>query len=101
MPQQEYTIIDRQLRNISWRNIITLLACTATSVATVVGVYYGLKTDQEIMKLEIKVLEQRVSRLEESQHYLSKTTLPAYAAFSLNPSCFIIKASSSIENLLF
>jgi hypothetical protein len=64
MTQQEFNFIDRQLKHISLRNIIALILCTATSVGTVLGVYYGFKTEQAIMKLQIKILEQRVEKLE-------------------------------------
>lgn len=65
MTQQEFSFIDKQLKHISLRNIITLILCTATSVGTVLGVYYGFKTEQAVMKLQIKILEQRVEKLEE------------------------------------
>lgn len=65
MTQQEYNLLDRQLKHISVRNIITLIVCTATTVATVVGVYHGFRTEQALMKLEIKILQQRVERLEQ------------------------------------
>jgi len=64
MTQQEFNFIDRQLKHISFRNIITLIVCTATSVGTVLGVYYGFKTEQALMKLQIKVLEQRIEKIE-------------------------------------
>lgn len=64
MTQQEFSFIDKQLKHISLRNIITLMICTATSVGTVLGVYYGFKTEQELLKLQMQVLEQRVVRLE-------------------------------------
>lgn len=64
MTQQEFSFIDKQLKHISLRNIITLILCTATSVGTVLGVYYGFKTEQAVMKLQIKILEQRVEKLE-------------------------------------
>jgi hypothetical protein len=64
MTQQEYNVIDRHLKNVSLRNIITLVVCTATSVASIVGVYYGLKTDITVLKLEIRVIEERISQLE-------------------------------------
>jgi hypothetical protein len=76
MTQQEYNIIDRQLRNISIRNILTLVICTATSVATITGVYYGLKTDQALMKLEIKVLEQRIEMLEKHMLFFKHDIRP-------------------------
>lgn len=66
MTPQEYNILDKHLKSISLRNIITLIVCTATSVATIVGVYYNLKTDQALMKLEIKVLQERIDKLERS-----------------------------------
>lgn len=66
MTQHEYNFIDAHLKNISMRNIITVVLCTATSVATVVGVYNGFKTEQAIMKIQIKVLEQRMEKLEQS-----------------------------------
>jgi hypothetical protein len=64
MTQQEFSFIDRQLKHISLRNIVTLVLCTATSVGTVLGVYYGFKTEQAVMKLQIKILEQRVDKIE-------------------------------------
>jgi hypothetical protein len=64
MTPHEFVFIDKKLSNISFRNIITLILCTATSVGTVLGVYYGFKTEQEILKVQIKILEERVHRLE-------------------------------------
>lgn len=64
MTQHEYNFLDSHLKNLSMRNIITLVLCTATSVGTVLGVYHGFKTEQTIMKLQIKVLEQRMEKLE-------------------------------------
>jgi hypothetical protein len=64
MTQQEYSLLDRQLKHFSYRNLVTLVVSTATTVATVVGVYYGFRTEQALMKLEIKLLEQRIERLE-------------------------------------
>lgn len=64
MTQHEYSLLDRQLKHFSLRNLVTLVVSTATTVATVVGVYYGFRTEQAVMKLEIKVLQERVERLE-------------------------------------
>lgn len=64
MTQNEFNLLDRQLKHISLRNVITLVVCTATTVATVLGVYHGFRTEQALMKLEIKVLEQRIHQLE-------------------------------------
>ncbi|WP_276135009.1 hypothetical protein [Polluticoccus soli] len=64
MTQHEYNLLDRQLKNFSYRNLITLVVSTVTTVATVLGVYYGFRTEQALMKLEIKLLEQRIERLE-------------------------------------
>lgn len=66
MTPHEFNFLDSHLKNISMRNIITLVLCTATSVGTVLGVYHGFKTEQTIMKLQIKVLEQRMEKLEVS-----------------------------------
>jgi len=64
MTQQEITIIDKQLRGINIRLIWALVVCTVVSTATILSVYYGIKTDIEIQKLQIKILEARVERLE-------------------------------------
>lgn len=64
MTQQEITIIDKQLRGINIRLIWALVVCTFVSTATILSVYYGIKTDIEIQKLQIKILEARVERLE-------------------------------------
>ena len=64
MTPHEFLFIDKRLNNISVRNIITLVLCTATSVGTVLGVYYGFKTEQEMLKLQMKVLERRIEHLE-------------------------------------
>ncbi len=64
MTAQEITIIDKQLRGINLRLIWALVVCTTVSTATILSVYYGIKTDIEIQKLQIKILEARVERLE-------------------------------------
>lgn len=64
MTQQEINIIDRHLKGINIRMIWALLICTAVSVSTVLSVYYGFKTELAIQKLEIKLLNARIERLE-------------------------------------
>lgn len=64
MTQQEINILDRQLKGINLKILWTLILCTAVSVSTVLSVYYGFKTDLAIQKLEIKLLDKRLDRLE-------------------------------------
>ncbi len=64
MTIQEINIIDRQLKGINLRMIWALVVCTAVSVSTVLSVYYGFKTELAIQKLEIKLLNTRIVRLE-------------------------------------
>lgn len=64
MTDKEFTIIDHQLKGINLRMIWALVVCTAVSVATVLSVYYGLKTELAIQKVEIKILDARLSKLE-------------------------------------
>lgn len=64
MTQQEVSIIDHQLKGINLRMIWALLICTAVSVSTILSVYYGFKTELAIQKLEIKLLNTRIERLE-------------------------------------
>jgi len=64
MTIQEINIIDRHLKGINLRVIWALLISTAVSVSTVVSVYYGFKTELAIQKLELKILNTRVERLE-------------------------------------
>jgi hypothetical protein len=69
MTQQQVTILDKHLKGINLRLIWALVICTAVSVSTVLSVYYGFKTDYALMKLEIKILEQRVERMENNSSY--------------------------------
>ena len=64
MTIQEVSIIDRQLKGINLRLIWALVICTAISVSTVLSVYYGFKTELAIQKLELKLLNTRIERLE-------------------------------------
>lgn len=64
MTQQEINILDHQLKGINLKILWTLVLCTAVSVSTVLSVYYGFKTDLAIQKLEIKLLDKRIERLE-------------------------------------
>jgi hypothetical protein len=64
MTYSEVTIIDRQLKGINLRLIWALVVCTAVSVSTVLSIYYSLKTDLAIQKVEIKLLEKRVDNIE-------------------------------------
>lgn len=66
MTQQDISILDRHLKGINLRLIWALVIYTAVSVSTVLSVYYGLKTDLAIQKTEIKLLEARIDRLENS-----------------------------------
>lgn len=67
MTQQDITIIDKQLRGINLRLIWALVVCTAVSVSTVLSVYYGFRNDIAIQKIQIKLLEARVDRIENNQ----------------------------------
>ncbi len=67
MTQQDITIIDKQLRGINLRLIWALIVCTAVSVSTVLSVYYGFRNDIAIQKIQIKLLEARVDRIENNQ----------------------------------
>ncbi|MBS1771531.1 MAG: hypothetical protein JST82_01635 [Bacteroidetes bacterium] len=64
MTQQDLSILDSHLKGINLRLIWALVICTAVSVSTVLSVYYGFKTDIAIQKTEIKLLEARIDRLE-------------------------------------
>jgi hypothetical protein len=64
MTQQEINIIDRQLKGINLRALWALVLCTAISVSTVLSVYYGFRTELALQKLEIKLLQTRIERLE-------------------------------------
>jgi hypothetical protein len=66
MTYHEANIIDKHLKGINLRLIWALVICTAVSVSTVLSVYYGLKTDIAIQKAELKLLEARMDRLENS-----------------------------------
>lgn len=67
MTQQDITIIDKQLRGINLRLIWALVVCTAVSVSTVLSVYYGFRNDIAIQKIQIKLLEARMDRIENNQ----------------------------------
>lgn len=67
MTQQDITIIDKQLRGINLRLIWALVVCTAVSVSTVLSVYYGFRNDIAIQKIQIKLLEARVDRIENNK----------------------------------
>lgn len=67
MTQQDITIKDKQLRGINLRLIWALVVCTAVSVSTVLSVYYGFRNDIAIQKIQIKLLEARVDRIENNQ----------------------------------
>lgn len=64
MTQHELNIIDKHLKGINFRMIWALIVCTAVSVATVLSVYYGFKTDLALQRLEIRLLETRIETLE-------------------------------------
>ncbi len=64
MTYHEINIIDKQLKGINLRLIWALVICTTVSVSTVLSVYYGFKTDIAIQKLEIKLLEARIDKIE-------------------------------------
>ena len=64
MTQQDLSILDHHLKGINLRLIWALVICTAVSVSTVLSVYYGFKTDIAIQKAELKLLEARIDRLE-------------------------------------
>ena len=64
MTQQEISILDHHLKGINLRLIWALIICTAVSVSTVLSVYYGFKIDISIQKAEIKLLEARIDRIE-------------------------------------
>jgi hypothetical protein len=74
MTQSEMLIIDRQLRGINLRLIWALVVCTAVSVATVLSVYYGMRGDIAIQKIQIKLLEARLDRLENNYYNNEKST---------------------------
>lgn len=67
MTQQDITIIDKQLRGINLRLIWALVVCTAVSVSTVLSVYYGFRNDIAIQKIQIKLLEARIDRIENNK----------------------------------
>ncbi|MCB0699395.1 MAG: hypothetical protein H6551_12840 [Chitinophagales bacterium] len=64
MTQQELSVLDKHLKGINLRMIWALVVCTTVSVATVLSVYYDLKTQLAIQKIEIRVLDTRVQHLE-------------------------------------
>lgn len=64
MTYNEASIIDKHLRGINLRVIWALVICTTVSTSSVLSVYYGLKTDIAIQKVELKLLEKRVERIE-------------------------------------
>jgi hypothetical protein len=69
MTQQDLSILDQHLKGINLRLIWALVICTAVSVSTVLSVYYGFKTDIAIQKVEIKLLEARIDRLENNLNH--------------------------------
>jgi cell division protein FtsB len=64
MTQNEASVIDKHLRGINLRVIWALIICTAVSTSSVLSVYYGLKTDIAIQKVELKLLEKRIDYIE-------------------------------------
>lgn len=67
MTQREQTIIDQSLKGINLRMIWALIICTAVSVSAVLTIYYGFKTDQAIMKIQMQLMEQRLNKLENAK----------------------------------
>ena len=64
MTQQELNIIDKQLKGINLRVMWALIVCTVVSVTTVLSIYYELKTQLAIQKVEIRMLDTRMQHLE-------------------------------------
>lgn len=67
MTQQERAdkdITEQYLKGVNLRLIWALIVCTAVSVATVLTVYHGMKTEVEIMKLRMTIFDHRIELLE-------------------------------------
>jgi len=61
MPGIEHT----QLKGLTIKNMIVTIACTTSMVIAVMGAYYGLKSQNDINDLRIRVTEARITVLEQ------------------------------------
>lgn len=67
MTQAEQNILDRYVKGINIRLIWALVVMTAISCSTVLSIYYSIKNDIAMQRLEMKFLEARLDRLEKEK----------------------------------
>lgn len=60
-------ILEKNIKGINLKVLWTIIFSTAVSVATVLSVYYNVKTEQEIMKLRLTLFEHRLEVLEKQK----------------------------------
>lgn len=71
----EEQIDTKEIRGVSLRNLIAVIACTGTIMLTVLGTYYGLKaditdvkvskdSDARLNELKMRVMDQRIDAME-------------------------------------
>lgn len=54
-----------QLKGLTIKNMIVTIACTASIVITVATAYFGLKSQNDINDLRIRIIEAKVTVLEQ------------------------------------
>lgn len=56
-PQERESILDENIKGINLRLVYTIVAGTAIGVATILGVYYNLKGEIDLLKYKVQQLE--------------------------------------------
>lgn len=66
MHQEETTpsIIDQHLKGVTTRLLWSMFICTVVGCSTILTVYYNMRLDAEKMRLEIRMINMRIDRLE-------------------------------------
>lgn len=72
MTSNDISLLDRQLKGITLRLMWGLVVYTAISVSAVLSVYYGLRNDLALQKLEIQLLHARMDKIESANLYSLK-----------------------------
>lgn len=72
MEQTAPGIEHTQLRGLTIKNMIVTIACTASIVVTVMTAYNGLKSQNDINDLRIRVTEARITVLEQQIHEMQQ-----------------------------
>lgn len=70
MTQPERDFLDKQIRGLSIRNGWGIFITALISCSTAISIYYGVKSEMELIRQEIKFINYRIDKLESANNRL-------------------------------